>query len=168
MANDINYERDKKIDETALDVEALEQPGIFMKYSQHAAQKQKEEDEAQEELDLVVADLDKKIRQNPEAYDLLKATEATVANAIKAQPEYQEKMEKLISAKYERKVAQGAVRTMDHRKEMIQELVKLHGQSYFAGPRVPRDLSQEYKKRKQTEKAANQAVGSNMKRKRSK
>ena len=159
----MNYEKDILIDETALDVEWLEQPRLMMKYTRYAADTRQEMDLARENLDLVRAELDKKIRNDPDRYDLVKITEGAVTNTIIAQPAYKDAMERFLVTKYEYEVAQGAVRAFDQRKSALENLVRLHGQQYFAGPSVPRDLSKEWEQREK-ERRINQSIGSKIKR----
>lgn len=159
----MNYEKDITIDEAALDVEWLEQPRLMMQYARHAAQMKMDMDYAKEQLDLVQAELDKAIRTDPEKYGLEKITESAVRNTILTQKMYKDSNSAYLDAKFEYDVAMGAVRAFDQRKSALENLVRLHGQQYFAGPSVPRDLSQE-KLKKEREHKTNQAVGNRIRR----
>lgn len=139
----MNYEDDIRIEETSLDVEWLEQATLFLRYSRHAALKEKEKDEAKEALDLVKAELDKEIRSFPERFGLEKITDKAVENTIPMQSNYKEASEKFIQAKYEWNVAKGVVDAFNQRKEALENLTKLNGQNYFAGPKVPRDIKEQ-------------------------
>ena len=154
----MDYEKDIKIDDSALDVEWLEQATLMMRYCQYAAKMRQRLDNAKEALDLVRAEVDKEVRTNPEKYGIEKVTEAVVQNTILMQPEYRTASETLIQARYEADIAQNAVRAVDQRKDALENLVRLHGQQYFAGPRVPRDLTVEVQKRAEQRKA-NEVVG---------
>jgi hypothetical protein len=145
----VNYARDALIDESALDVEFLEQTNLMIRYAEHASQTKREAEEAKENLELVRAGLDKDIRQNPANYGLEKLTETVVSNTIILQPEYQEASKRLIQANYEAGMARFAAQAISDRKNCLEALVKLHGQQYFAGPKIPRDLTTEAQKRKQ-------------------
>jgi hypothetical protein len=153
----MNYERDIKIDETALDVEWLEQPALMMKYARHAAQMRMETDIAKERLDMAKAELDKAIRMDPSQYEIAKITEAAILAAIISHPDYTAANKEFLEAKFESDVASAAVRAFDGRKDALENLVRLHGQQYFAGPKMPRDISFERKQLEDT-RAANQAV----------
>lgn len=165
-----NVDRDLHIDESALDVEWLQQPRLFMKYASAASDKRRAADKAKEQLELVKANLDSFIRKDPAEYDIAKVTEATVANAILKEDEYKDAMSDYIDAKHEYELTQAAVRAMDQRKTALEDLVRLHGQQYFAGPREPRDLPEEVKKQRREEgqqrasQAVNQKVAGKMKR----
>jgi hypothetical protein len=138
----MNYEQDIKIDPDNLDVEWLNQPSLFMQYSKHLAQMRKEVDESRQDLDIKKAEVDRKIRENPEAYGIEgKVTEGAIQSAILTEEEFQDAQKKYLEVKYEMDMAQGAVNAFNQRKEALENLVKLHGMSYFAGPQMPRDLS---------------------------
>ena len=141
---DLNYEQDVSIDETALDVEWLQQANLMYKYARYQAETKKAMDEAKERLDFIRAKLEMDIRANPENYGLSKVTESAIASTILLQPEYQESSKKYIEAKYENDVAAAAVRAIDQKKTALENLVKLLNVSYFAGPSAPRDLSLEW------------------------
>ena len=144
----MNYEDDMWIDESALDLECKDQPELMMKYTKIQAELQKDEDEKKEALDLLKAKLDKKIRYHPDVYNIDKITEGAISSTILRDHEYQAANQTYIDARFENNVAKGAVRSCDQRKSMIETLVKLHGQQYFAGPKVPRDIVKEAEKRK--------------------
>jgi len=153
----MNYEQDVKIDENGLDTEWLEQSQLMLKYCQHAAQCKAEMDHAKEAMEVKKAELDKDIRANPDAFEIGKITESVVQNTIQAHPDYQQAVTEYINAKYEYEMAQAAVRAIDQKKTALENLVKLHGMSYFAGPQVPRDITKEWEV-KQKQKEANQKV----------
>jgi len=161
----MEYEKDLRIDEEALDLEWLDQPSLMMKYTRLQARLQKEEDEVKERLELVTADLDKDIRENPDNYglgDIPKITEAVVKGAVLNSKKYKDANAEYLEARFENNIAKGAVRSVDQRKTSLENLVKLHGQQYFAGPRVPRDITEE---RQMRQKRADETVGRRTKRK---
>lgn len=147
MKEELDYEKDIVIDDSALDLEWLDQPALFLKYSRNLAKCNQELDETKQNLDIVKAETDSKIRKNPEKYKIEKITEAVVTTLILQDVEYQEAYQIYLNAKYQVDIAMGAVRAFDQRKSALENLVKLHGQSYFAGPKLPRDLSAERNKK---------------------
>jgi hypothetical protein len=159
----MNYDQDITIDESALDVEWLSQPKLMMGYGIHAAEKRREMDIAKEQLDVCKAELDRSIRENPEEFGISKITETVVSNTILTQEKYKIAAEFYIKAKYETDMSLAAVRAIDQKKQALENLVKLHGQQYFAGPKVPRDLSQEWLDR-QRQKRSDVKVANAMKR----
>jgi len=145
----MNYEDDLSIDESALDVEWLDQPQLMFKYARHCAELEKLSDEAKDKLEFVGAEIEKDIRSNPDKYGLAKITDAVVASTIVLQKRYKDALEEYNKAKFDAKVAGGAVRSFDQRKTALEKLVQLNGQQYFAGPTVPRNLYEEYKAKKE-------------------
>ncbi len=147
----MDYENDIRIDESALDVEWLNQPELMYKYAAHAAEMKKEVDEAKERMEVMRATLDADIRKNPEAYGMTKVTESAIGGAITIQPNYQSAVDAYNAAQYEFGIASAAVRAVDQRKTALENLVRLLTASYFAGPQAPRDLAQEWRKRQEEE-----------------
>lgn len=135
------FEKDLGIDPYCLDEEWLKQPGLYMKYSSVAADAQRRRDQLKERLEVIRAELDKKIRLSPTTYltgD--KVTETSIAFAILLQPEYKEVVNDLAEANYELNMLQSAVRAFDHKRSALENEVKLWLGSYFSGPKQPRDI----------------------------
>jgi len=153
----MNYEQDLKIDVDALDVEWADQPLLMLKYTKISVEARMELDKAKEDLGIVKAEIDLKIRQDPEAFGITKITESAIQSAIILDTTFGLANEKCLQASYEFDMAQGAVRAVDQRKQALENLVKLHGLQYFAGPKIPRNLSYEYQQ-KQKQKNADDKV----------
>jgi hypothetical protein len=142
------YETDIEIDESALDIEWVEHASKMLKYTRIAAEAHKEANLAKARLDYVKARVDKEIRENPDAYGLgSRITEGSIASTIRLHEDFDEANRELIDKEFEYEVATGVVRSFDHRKSALENLVRLHGASYFAGPSVPHNLSEERSKR---------------------
>lgn len=161
----MSYEDDMRIDEDALDVELLEQPSLMTKYSRLLAEAKLERDLAKEELDLMRATIDLDIRDNPEKYQLSKVTENAINNCILMEEQYQDVQKKYNQDNYEVNVLQGIINAIEHRKSALENLVKLYGQNYFAGPAIPHDLSQ---LREDHNAKIEHKIGSNLKRSKNK
>jgi len=142
MAN-LNYQEDLHIDEDALDLEWLGQPALMFQYTQAEADARREVDRLKEKLSVCKAELDHGIRSYPEQYKIEKITENVVQNVIITEEGHKDLMEELIEAQHEYNSMRGAVQAVDQRKSSLENLVKLHGQQYFAGPKEPRDLPKE-------------------------
>ena len=153
----MNYADDMKIDASGLDIECLDQPALMLKYAEIAAEKEQALDDAKEALEFCTSELDMEIRNFPEKFGVAKVTDNSVKAAIPLQEDYKTAMSNMIRAKFEYKVASGAAKAVDARKTMLETLVKLHGQQYFAGPSVPRDIAKEWEA-KQTQNTSNEIV----------
>jgi hypothetical protein len=164
----MNYEEDIRIDETALDVEWLEQASLFMRYARNAAEARRALDVSKERLDVIRASLDKEVRSNPEKFGIEKITETAVSNTIISIPAFQGANEGFLNAKFEADLAQAAVNAFNQRKDALENLVKLHGMQWFAGPKVPRNLHEEYQNRRDhSVKTVNARIGQRLSRKNS-
>ncbi len=161
------YSKDLHIKDYALDIECLNQPTLLLKYTNKASRAEKKVEYLKELRDLTKADIDRDVRTKPKNFgiDILKTklTEAMILGEILMSPSYKEVNKKLIKANYKVKMLKNAVRCIDQRKDMLEALIKLHGQHYFAGPSVPRDLSYEVKQQ-HSEKSANSHVSGKIKR----
>lgn len=144
-----DYADDLRIDEEMLDVEWLEQPMLFMKYANKYADTQRDLDDVKQKLDILKAELDKEIREKPSEFGIEKVTEGAIQSAILTNVSYQVMYDALLNTKYENDMAKNAVQAFNMRKEALENLVKLHGQSYFAGPKVPHNLAEIKFKRSQ-------------------
>ena len=159
---ELNYEKDIHIDENQLDIEWLEQAGLMLKYCKHDAEMEQNLEIEKTKLDLLKSELDSQIRKNPTDFGIdTKITEAVILNAVIATEEYQEAYLTYLDAKYERDMGRNIVKAFSQRKDALENLVKLHGQSYFAGPRIPRNLTEE---REIKQKSSNEKIASRMKR----
>lgn len=153
----MSYEKDVIIDHSALDVEWLEQPRLMFKYTSLQASLQQQYSQEEENMAVIKAELDKAIRMDPESYEIVKITETVVSNTIISQADYQNQLARLNEILFELNIAKAAVKAIDCKKSALENLVRLHGQNYFAGPSVPRDLSKEWEA-KETQKQANRKV----------
>ena len=158
----MNFAKDVEIDQDALDVEWLEQPRRMHKYATLAANARFKLDLAKERLDIGRAEIDKDVRANPEKYGLKKDTETAVQNAILLTHVYQDLNAAYLDAKNELEIARIAVQAIEQRKDSLENLVRLHGMNYFAGPSVPRDLSKEAA-RKRLEEESDEKIADTMK-----
>lgn len=162
-----NYSDDMKIDDSALDIEWLEQPTLMFKYAKLSAEAKMDLDRAKDRLDLVKAEIDSWIRKDPKAFGVDKITESVVLNTVMTQTEYIEAQEAVLNAKYNFDVVRGAAEAVNARKDALENMVKLYGMQYFAGPKVPHNLFEmRQRKAEFNEQKASSKVAEKMKRKR--
>jgi hypothetical protein len=162
----MQYEEDMKIDETALDVEWLNQPILAMKYGRHYADCFRLHQQAEENLKVVKAELIKKINDDPDKYlgVGVKATGPNVEACYRDRKEHKVAKEQWIAAQFELNIAAAVKSEISFsRKAALENLVILHGQSYFAGPKMPRDLTSEVQ-HKEAQKTADAIVIRKMRR----
>jgi hypothetical protein len=154
-----NYEKDVTIDPDALDIAYLEDAKLTMKYLEALAEAQARLRELHEtQVPVAQAELAADIRRNPGNYGIEKMTEGALkeALAIALSPRasanrelvvnYRKCHEAELQAEFEVDILKGAARAMDKRTTAIEGLAYLLGRQYFAGPRIPRDLNDEFRK----------------------
>lgn len=160
---DVNeFERDKAIDPNQLDLEAINMPNLYHKWARLAVDAKTEVDRCKLEMDLIEVQLSMRCREKPSAFGIPKVTESAIHGAVRSHEDYCTAAAKWVSALETSKLLDRAVSTMEIKKRMIEILVTLHGQQYFAGPSVPRDLAAAWLAQKQ--EAENQIVRQQAKR----
>ena len=125
-----------EIDKLRLDEEWVEQPKLYFTWARKHADALLRVDKTKSYLDLVKADLDAAIRNDPAAFGQVKITEKVVENLILGNEEYQAAAKNVATAKHDVAILAAAVEALQHRKRGLECLVTLHGQEYFAGPRA--------------------------------
>jgi len=138
--HDLDYARDLRIDQTALDTEWLKQPGLYMRYAEAAAEAERDRDQLKQASEALKAELDPTARRTIEASGA-KVTESAVTAWIGSNQELRAARERLGKAEFRVSILKEAVRAFDHRKAALTNLVTLWQGSYFAGPKAPRDIS---------------------------
>lgn len=127
-----DFEGDLSIDALALDMEWLEQPILFFKYSEALAKARKAKDKAK------IAYLIARARVRKELADKgQKTTEAVIEEEVSTTPE----MDDYIEACYVEDLLDAAVRAMHQRKAALENMVELLKMQYFSSPKEPRDLA---------------------------
>ena len=131
---ELDHKRDVGINEDALDREWVRQPQLAMQYAEAAVKAQAEMDGAKERLELVKADLDKRMRQLLTGGDK-KPTETVIASAVLLHDECKEASANYLEAKRVFGILRAAADAIcDQRKAALENLVKLFGMGYFSTP----------------------------------
>jgi len=137
-----DYRSDLAIDPNSLDLEWTHQPQLFMEYAEMLAVAEKHVRSMEENVKRVRSDLVKRILLNPGKYlgvDV-KISDPKIEACYRTHSEHVDAKEKLSDAMYDESILRNAVSALRQRKDALQELVRLAGQEYFAGPTVPREL----------------------------
>jgi hypothetical protein len=142
-----SYREDIAIDETALDLEWLGQPQLAYEYAQYQADARKVMDIAKENQMVIHAEVEQEVREDPDAFKLAKVTEKAIEAAILQDSRYRAASKKVINCQHEYSSSQAAVHAIEHRKQALENLVKLMGMNYFSSPKEARDLPVEVKER---------------------
>ncbi len=122
-----------------LDEELVNQPRYYFEFAERLADARRDHERAEANKDLTYAELDQKMRANPEVFGIEKVTEGSVKQAITVHKKYQSAVATAIDAKHDMDVLQGAVTALDHRKRALEKLCELFLANYFANPRINGD-----------------------------
>ena len=155
--NKNEFEKDLNIDMENLDVEATLQPELFFKYASLAKKARERYDLAKMKLNIIEAELARKVREAPRRFGVIKITESSIKEAVLSHPEYRTAYKKMIRTRSTADLLNKAQEAMDQRKRMLELLVQLHGREYFAGPSVPHTPEQFWKQIKEKKGAKTHA-----------
>lgn len=163
----MNYEKDMKIDDSALDVEWLEQAELAMRYGKYWADANRDLLRAEETLKITKAELINKVNSDPQGtVQKDRPTDTDKDAYCRTHPLYKEAVENLINAQYELDMAAIAKNEISFtRKAALENLVVLFSQNYFAGPSVARNLKVERSKRlSHRDKSTNAGISEKLRR----
>ena len=143
----MDYKQDLKINPDQLDVEWLEQPLLFHKYSAKSAEANQFVRKCEERVKMTRSQLILEASQGGEEVigTGIKPTAANIEAYFRGHSDHIKAKQVLHEAEHEAEMLNSAVFAFHQRKSALENLTKLHGQNYFAGPTIPRDLSEEYK-----------------------
>jgi len=161
----MDYDKDITIDDTALDVEWLDQPSLALKYARHLTQLNARVARLEEKKKTKQSELILKVNENPiELINKKTPNAADIEAYYRTDEGYKEIIKELLLVQEEAAFAELAFQEIAWtRKKSLEYLVILHGQQYFAGPKVPRNLSKEWEQRER-QKRSDEGVGRKMKR----
>lgn len=144
MDIELDYDKDSEIDETALDVELLEQGNLARKYAKHLVHIRKLEKKAHEKVKTLRSELIGKTAAEPLETTGKKSPNAGDIEAYyRRDEEYKTAKQDWIEAFAELEYAEQAQKEISYgRRKSIEGLITLHGQQWFAGPKVPRNLTE--------------------------
>lgn len=125
-----------EIDPNRLDEEWLRHPGLYHKHAIILANAREEYERKKADLEIIIAEIDRKIRLAPSDFGLEKITEAVVSNTVIIQPAYRTLQKEIIEAKHVVAVSEAAVSTMEHKKKALENIVQLRGMDYFSEPKA--------------------------------
>jgi len=137
----MDYNEDIKINREELDLEWLRQPELVGRYSRELAQAQLELDKLEEKISIITAEKELAIRTSPEKFGLEKVTEGALKTILTADKELIGLKETLNEKKFEINILSAVLKSLEHKKKALENLVTLHGQNYFATPSIPFDIN---------------------------
>lgn len=131
------------IDKDRLDEEWVGQPARFLKYAKRLADARASLETSEARLDVVKADLDRRVRTEPELFGISKISEDRIKATIILQDAYQKAVKETIELKHRVDVYKAVVDGLSHRKTALENLVVLYCQEYWAEPRAPKGEARE-------------------------
>jgi hypothetical protein len=135
----MDFENDLSIDKYALDNEWAKQAHLYHKWSILLAEAERVRDKTEENIDIVKAELDLAIRSDPSTFGLGKITESVVNSAIIINKKYQSALDDYNQLKYNTKVIQSAIKSLEHKKYALDNLVRLFLSEYYLKEAPPQD-----------------------------
>jgi len=161
----LDYEKDIRIDPDALDIEWLQQASLALQYAKYLEEIRAEVKKMRERKKTKRSELILEANASPEVCcGKAKPNAADIEAYYRTHDDYKTIAEKLISQEEELAYAELAFNEIAWtRKKALENLVTLHGQQYFAGPKVPRNISKEWEA-KQKQRDTNTKVARSMRR----
>ena len=130
---DLDYEKDLYIDKDSLEDCLVKQPELYGKWSTIWATAIEERDRAKDNLNVEKARLDMKVRKS---WDILgfdkKPTDMAITTWICANNDYRKANFNLIEKTHAVNVLESAKWAFQHRKDSLDNLVKLYLNNYYA------------------------------------
>jgi metal-responsive CopG/Arc/MetJ family transcriptional regulator len=163
----MDYQNDEKVDGNALDIEWLGQATLAKQYGMEFNRMKKEVKHLEEKKKIVRSELIREANEDPQGCcNKAKPNKEDIEAFYRTHKRYQSVVENLIEAQFELDNMETIKNEICFtRKATLEHMVILHGQQYFAGPVVPRNLSDCIAAK---QKEINKAVASKMQRKRTK
>jgi len=143
------FQDDLQIDPEQLDVVAATQAETFFKWAERYIEAESATGRAKSRLEAIEARISLECRKSPGEYGLEKVTDAGIKQVVLRQEKYKTALEAYHETLKTSRWLEEARWAMEQRKRMIEVLVTLHGQKYYAGPSTPRDLVSAYKENQQ-------------------
>jgi len=146
----MDYEKDVEIDCEALDVEWLEQASLAGRWGKYLSQLRHRVKKLAEKKKTIRSELICKANDNPdETTGKAKPNAADLESYYRTQDKYKNAVEELHDGEEELEYAELCNKEIAFtRRKALENLVILHGQMFFAGPKVPRNLTEERQARR--------------------
>ncbi len=123
-----------EVDILNLERECALQPRMVFKYVKMLNTTNTAMARAKSNMALVDAEIKEVIRKKPSKYGIEKVTVDALESVILLQPKHKKAQAKLLLLQKRWDIVNAAVQALNHKKSMLEQEVKLHGQNYFATP----------------------------------
>lgn len=139
------FQSDVRIDLSSLDTEVLRQADTYFKWAKRTSEAKAHADRLEMVMEVEEARLQAAVRADPDGYQVEQGarggvTEAAIKAAVLKHATYVKARDLYLDAKEEAAIIGKSEQAMDQKKRMLELLVTLHGQGYFADPRIRKEL----------------------------
>jgi hypothetical protein len=132
-----------EIDKHRLHAEWERQPKMYHEAADRLAEADGEVDRLKGIMELMAAEVEMEVRENPQGFGMKKATEASVEKAVIMDQRFQRAQSAFLGAKAKARHLRAEVMYLDQRKTALEYLSKLRLADYFADPRISGDEREE-------------------------
>jgi len=136
------FKKGLKIDRYVLDQELVKQPQLYSGWAIKEAEAANEKEWEKHRLELIRAQVEIKIRKDPEEYGIQNITEGIIKASITSHKKVRRQTKKYLEALHNERVLKKAERSYKARQKMLEGLVHLNVQLNFAEVKVPRAYSE--------------------------
>jgi hypothetical protein len=136
-----DFKENIKIDKYSLDLEFEKHPMLYHEFAMDMVGAEDEKDQAKDKLELLRAQLDVQIRDNPKKFGLEKITEAAISSTILQTNEYKEAQEYYNNTVSNLRILKIAVESLNQKKVALENLVKLYLGEYYS-KEAPREIKE--------------------------
>jgi hypothetical protein len=121
-----------KIDGNALEVECIKQMELMEHWAFESAAAKRDLDVLKHKLERIEIKVDTQVRHDPREYGVLKPSESAFKRVVEFHPDVRNAKKETVQGRARVLEADAALSCLDHRKRMLEQLIKLHGAGYFS------------------------------------
>jgi len=136
-----DFKENIKIDKYSLDLEFEKHPMLYHEFAMDMVASENEKDQAKDKLELLRAQLDVQIRDNPKKFGLEKITEAAISSTILQNKEYREAQEYYNNTMGNLRILKIAVESINKKQSSMEGLLKLYLGEYYS-KEAPREIKE--------------------------
>jgi len=140
MKDYLNPDVDTVVDHKNLEWEWFRQSGLYFDYAEAQAEAEEEQGLAKLKIDVVKAEIEEKVRNDPEAFGVDDPKEAAIKAAVAKHEDVQKAHKKHIRSTRVNKVLIGALRALEHKKRTLEKADERKSNGIYSEPRVPKSM----------------------------
>ena len=141
---DNQYNADLSINKYKIDKELLEQAQKYYDWAQAASIAEVEKDDAKDDYDLALIEIENKIRKDPKKYFEDRPTEGAIKAKIQSNPRVKEAYQKYRKARNRHKLISKAEKAFEQRKRMLESYLYHIHRGKESEVKVPREYEKQF------------------------